>query len=514
MRGAVTAPPNAPAVARLPYGFAPALLISFLFGLSILYSRGAYSEQALLMVLLGFLASCWSFAGALGGERVRMGHSTMLLGLLWSGLFGMAFYAWNDPAIIVSGVQFWELGRTMQLLTLILLLSYLPFIGGKLKEHRVAKVARFTAFGAVLCLSGYDTIRSSPRPWIDVWELQQRGAEYLERGENPYPKVAVRDTGPRRGEDVPYAYPPTHLYATFPAFLIGKDVRFAMLAALLIAGLALRFIVRRSGLGLTSLAEDAPALFIWLSPKLQFVLELAWVDPVQAMWIALMVSAHVAAKPTLAAALLGVAAGSKQTMFWLVPLAGLMLGWNRRQWLITSAVAIALPLPFILADFQALKYANFDYLNALPARPDALTFTNWFARKYGTEIPGNIAFLLAAAVAGVSIWKLRGSTARFGLGLLATYVTFFVFNRWAFANYYFLLCSLSALAAACACHAPELTAMTVRGLKPAATPAGGASPAPAGTSFSSSSVGRPPTSPWPSAESCGASRDRRGRSPR
>jgi predicted membrane-bound dolichyl-phosphate-mannose-protein mannosyltransferase len=242
-----------------------------------------------------------------------------------------------------------------------------------------------------------------------------------------------------------------------------------MLAALLITGVALRFIVRRAGLGSTSLAEDAPALFIWLSPKLQFILEQSWVDPVQIMWITLLVAAHVAARPTLAATLLGVAASSKQTMFWLVPLAAVLLGWDRRQWLITGAVALALPLPFILWDFRALKHANFDFLNALPARPDALTFINWYARKYATEIPGNIAFLLAALVAGVSIWKLSGSTAKFGVALLSTYVTFFVFNRWAFANYYFTLCGLSALAAACSWHAPELANSRL-----AASTAGGA----------------------------------------
>jgi hypothetical protein len=48
------------------------------------------------------------------------------------------------------------------------------------------------------------------------------------------------------------------------------------------------------------------------------------------------------------------------------------------------------------------------------------------------------------------VLKNRGMPAKFGVALATTYTVFFVFNKWAFANYYFTLMALSALAAAAA----------------------------------------------------------------
>jgi len=203
---------------------------------------------------------------------------------------------------------------------------------------------------------------------------------------------------------------------------------------------------------LPSLYEDAPALFIWLSPKLFFILEQAWVDPLQIMLISLTVAAHVSKRPILAAVLMGLTLTAKQTMFWMVGLGGLMLGFSLRQWLITVAIGTASVLPFALWDFGALKHAIFDFFSELPPRRDALTLTNWVSFNFAVDLSPRWAFLVAAGVVGLSVWKLRGSIARFGVAVVLTYSVFFVINKWAFANYYFLLMALAALAAACTFH--------------------------------------------------------------
>jgi hypothetical protein len=53
----------------------------------------------------------------------------------------------------------------------------------------------------------------------------------------------------------------------------------------------------------------------------------------------------------------------------------------------------------------------------------------------------------------------------FSRALVLTYFVFFFFNRWAFANYYFLLTGLAALAGAAALHrsGPSLRSSTSTG---------------------------------------------------
>ncbi len=438
----------------LPSTYGPALLSSFFIGLAIIYSRGAYSEAALLMVLLG--------TGTLVvTSRLTLRTSWIsfraVLPLLWVGVFGLAWIAWNDREIIIYPHRYWVMGRDAQACGLVLLLTYLPFIEGRWKEPRALRWFRIVGFAAALLVGGVDTIKSSPVPHIDAWAAQQSGVAYLSRGQNPYTHVNVADTGPTNLPRVPYVYPPTQLYLTLPAYLLGGDVRYGMLAAVVLSGFLLRFIVRRGGRTLPAFAEDAPALFLWLTPKLFFVIEQSWVDPIQLMLIIAAAAAYLEKRTTLSAVLFGLVLTSKQTMFWVVGIAGLTLGFTRKQWLIIGGVGVAMVLPFALWSFADLRFSIYDVLSGLPPRVDALTFNNWVWHRWQLAIPGGLAFVLAAVAVGLTAWKLRGSKESFGVAVAMTYLLFFAFNRWAFANYYFLIAGLSALAGAVAFHTPAVT---------------------------------------------------------
>jgi hypothetical protein len=305
-------------------------------------------------------------------------------------------------------------------------------------------------FALVVVAAGVDALRAAPQPYIDVWTVQQAGAEALSQLKNPYSEVHVMDTapGPRFGQDVPYVYPPTQLYVTLPAYLLWHDVRFAMLAAVVLAGFGLRFIAARGRLSGPALLADAPALMIWLMPKLFYILEQSWIDPVQLMFIVATLAAYTAGFPWLAAVLLGVTVSAKQTMFWAFGLMAVMLVWDKKQQALAVAVAGGLVAPFVWLDFKALKHANFDFVNELPPRPDALTFTNWAAREFALPPSSKFGFALAICVAALAVWRFGRSRARVGIAIAATYAVFFAFNKWAFANYYFLLTGLCALGAA------------------------------------------------------------------
>lgn len=435
----------------LPLGFAVLLLASFLFSMAITFNRGAYADGALTLILggLGILVVCSLESGRRGVVAER--NPRLQLQIVWLGLLVMLFHGINDEVIIYP-IRPWDLGRKMQLVALGLLFTYVPFLTGRWREHRWVRWGRFGVFAIVVALAGRDAIRASPSPRIDVWTVQQAGAAELKAGRNPYRTVAVRETGPTGLDSVPYVYPPVQLYLTLPAYAAMGDVRYTMLAAIVLAGIGMRYITGRARAELPAIAEDAPALYLWLTPKLFFILEQSWIDPVQVMLIVFAYAAYVSRRPYLAAFVLGFVLASKQTMFWAVGLTGVLLRFDRRQWATTLAVGGALVLPFVWLDFRALKQANFDLLNHLPSRPDALTFNTWYMRTFGSELSKSVGFGLAALTAVLAMWRMRGSAARLGLAVATTYAFFFAFNKWAFANYYFLISSLSAAAAATACH--------------------------------------------------------------
>jgi hypothetical protein len=168
------------------------------------------------------------------------------------------------------------------------------------------------------------------------------------------------------------------------------------------------------------------------------------------MLVSIGTAASVGKRPALSAIAFGAAISSKQSMFWLIPLVGFMLRFRPREWLIMALTGTALVFPFVVLDFARLKYANFDFISGLPPRNDALAFAPWFRRVFHRTFPGSVGFLLAACTVGFALLRMQWSLAGFARAATFTYLVFFFFNKWAFANYYFLLTALAALAAGCA----------------------------------------------------------------
>jgi len=428
------------------------LLASALFGLAIVPRNGAYDNNAVAIIVSGILVlslvamqQFGSTATIIGGPAV-----VMLLSVIWVVLFGMAWAGRNDVWLLVSVNVPWTLARPEQTFMLVLLCAYLPaLIAPQLRETPMWRHVRFGLFACAVLVASWHLLQASPHPSIDVWELQQSGAEALVNGDNPYRVVGVPDTGVRADTVVPYAYPPVQLYATLPAFLLTGDVRYAMVVAVVLTGVVLRLITLRAP-HLPSLAQDAPALFLWLTPKLFLIIEQAWIDPVGLALVCLAVWAHAARRPALAALLFGLAFGSKQTMIWLIPLVGVLVGFSRRQWFLALGVAAATVLPFVLWDSRSLYSATVTFVNDLPTRSDALTLLNWYYFVGGpppAPWPGPLGAIL------VVVWAIRlvpRSISSFTATAALTYGLFFALNKIAFANYYFLVLGLAALSAAAA----------------------------------------------------------------
>ncbi len=441
----------------LPPALLPALVGGFVVTFAVLpASRETFPYAAAVVALVTALAIpllLWA-SGSVLWSRAPMRMPRLLLAIPWGGLVLFVLRAFNDRSLLTSATTDWRLGRSAEVGALLLLCTYLPaIVWGRDESPRFSRT-RFAAFALLTLIAGIETIRIAPLPTIDVWTIQNAGATALEHFQNPYTTVTQADTGNLGDLTVPYVYPPTHAILSLLGDLLGGDVRFTMLLAILIAGLCLRDITRRSGWPLPSFVLDAPVLLFWLTPKLFFILEQGWIDPIQLALFALSINAHLARRPMLTAALLGLTVSSKQSMIWLIPMGAVMLQFGARQWLVAAATGAAAAIPFALLDFTALRHAVIDFELSLPPRPDAITVNVWAARAYHIAIPGAVGTGLAALVTVLSSWFLRRrGVAGLGIAAAATYLVFFAFNKWAFANYYFLVVGLCATAAATAFHA-------------------------------------------------------------
>ncbi|MBT9584520.1 hypothetical protein IV102_14345 [bacterium] len=390
------------------------------------------------------VTTAWNPRGGWRQNRERT------LRMAWGILLVMVGSACTDPAPLLYASRPWVGGGLVRAFSVALLVSYLPELRGSGK--RLAGYwggAGFAGLLTLTALAGVDAIRASPAPAIDVWTMQTEGARELWAGRNPYLTVAVSDTGPPvPGQpNIPYLYPPTQIVVTSIAYRLAGDVRYAMLAAFLLAGIGLRLMTGSSPRGF---ARDAPWLFLWLSPQCYFVIEQAWSEPVPLGLLVWATLAHLRGWPMGAAILFGLAASAKQTGFWLVPLAGLMLRFGAAQWTALLFSAMLPLVPFAWANFAALRHGMFDFLLCQPLRWDSLTVTNGYNLVFDAQVGGTGGFVLAALATVVAGWRMRGSAAGFATAVTFVYFVFFLFNRQAFENYYFLVAGLGALSSAAA----------------------------------------------------------------
>jgi hypothetical protein len=443
------------------------LFVSFLVSFANEISHGRYLGPAVACLAFALVVLAWRLVAAMVNPAVsEETQGKLALWLIWCAVVSMPVTALLDPKILAHPHTSLGVLRALECASLLLLASYVPFLGSRTDSELVRRV-RFACFGAITLAAGAAIIHISPAPGIDVWDLQTQGAKALLRGVNPYAGLTVPDTTPIHPyPTVPYVYAPGTLYAGVIGLLVGGDVRYAMLIALLVSGAALRRVARSPKAAarppVASLAEDAPALFVWLMPPLAFIIELAWTEPVQLMLICLAVGAAVSGRSLLGAVLFGLALTTKQSMFWLIPLAGFAFSYGLREWLamlMTLALGVA---PFAIADFGALKHDTFDFLVGLVPRSDALCLAVWYKAAFGRVFPTAISTAAAgstvAATALDAMWtRMRDSGGRnrvtegaalFGRAAALTYFAFFFFAKWAFANYYFLVSGLAALAAA------------------------------------------------------------------
>ena len=136
-------------------------------------------------------------------------------------------------------------------------------------------------FISVFCL-GMWVIRASPNPKIDIYVFQQSSSAALLQGQNPYeltpPNIYgnMAFYGPELVKDgrmtIGNPYPPLSVYLSTLGYVVGGDIRYAHLLAIVLAA---ALIVRLRPGRAASLA----AYLLLFTPRVFFVVEQSWTEP-------------------------------------------------------------------------------------------------------------------------------------------------------------------------------------------------------------------------------------------
>ena len=303
------------------------------------------------------------------------------------------------------------------------------------RSGRSAKIL-FLACCITLLFAGLWTLRASPHPAIDVFTFFEAASSELTKGGNPYKISMPNIYGPNTNLYAPelvqgdslnfgFPYPLTTLLAGWLGNFLFPDYRFAFLALYVLAAFLL---------GIQGDLEKKIALLALFFPRLEFIFEQGWSDGLSG---ALLLGTAALSTRVPGAVLAGLWISSKQ---YLIPF---ILPWisfsreKRGRTVICIATAGLLYLLPLCINPSAYLWSTFGLQFIQPFRSDSLSYL--FGPIY-LLISGIFLWLLGLFFRIKIILKEKELTQNAALELVFWLIwAFFIFNKQAFANYYFSL---------------------------------------------------------------------------
>ncbi|MEO8245848.1 MAG: glycosyltransferase 87 family protein [Chloroflexota bacterium] len=428
-------------------------LAAFLLGFAVQLDFGTLDPGAILLLSLALPLTLVAVIGprwdALQASNVRFALGLVLIaqfGLLLAWPPGSSSAVQDDGALLP-----YRLGLAAAGIVALLDLADRPAL------RRTRLVALLALWGVAAAW----VVVMEPFPRNDVWWFQQLGGQALLDGINPYamqmPNVYAPDTSLYAPElvdgdrlTVGFLYPPLSLLLALPGLLVAGDVRFAHIVVVLVA--ALLIATMRPG----PIARGAALVFLF-TPRSFFVIEQGWTDPQTVLGVAVIVWVALRRLNPLPIAL-GLAVAVKQHMALLLPLTLLLIPrpihWRRVALAggVAMGLAVAVTLPFVLADPTAFWHSVVEAQFRQPFRTDALSYLAWL----GMDDPRLALIGFAALVpAGVLVaWRGARTPAGFAAATALVYLCFVAFNKQAFVNYYYFV--IGAMCCAIAATAPAV----------------------------------------------------------
>jgi hypothetical protein len=420
-------------------------LTAWLLGYTIDISLGMYSLAALRMLTLAAVACILAVAAPRPSVVERLPSSIWIAAVAIGVLVEAIRIVLRNP-----GNELVSWGTA-----LVAALGLLQAL--ELKRLRLPLLAlALAAFAIVVSLT---FLRYARDPGIDVFMFQQMSADGLLHGRNPYairypslyppgtPFYGPGVVGADNRLDYGFPYFPLSLLMVVPAFVAGGDSRFAHVVA--IAATAGLMASARPG----RWAGGVAILFL-LTPTVYFVVEQSWTEPLLAFTFSLAMFCALRWRKALPYAL-GLLFATKQYTVLIVPLVWLLLdeprSLKRLAILLATAgaVALAITLPFFLWDPRAFYRAVVAFQFLQPFRLDALSYLVWLHHNYPRlTIERWAPFVSVLPAIAFALWRCPRSPAGFAAAATVVYLTFFAFNKQAFANYYYFVVATACWSAA------------------------------------------------------------------
>lgn len=291
---------------------------------------------------------------------------------------------------------------------------------------------------AVIALAGVAGvlgIRATSAPTIDDFHILQGSARALLHLRNIYGQAWPGADG----HLLPYL--PGSAVLLTPFYLLFSDVRYGLLAALVLIALAILALGRRHG------GQQAVAVLAGLSvvyPWVLYVVEQSWPEPLLLGLLAGVVLAVSRNRPGLAVVCFAAALVTKQHVVVLLPLAAVWpaFGWRRT---ITSVLAAAvLTIPWIIAGPRNFWHGAVTYNLNLPPRHDSLSVFTTAIRTGHTPSFALVPLVMLVSWLAALRWLPRTATG-FTLGSAWLLGMFNLVNKQSFFNEWSLVIGLIVL---------------------------------------------------------------------
>jgi hypothetical protein len=258
------------------------------------------------------------------------------------------------------------------------------------------------AIGALVAVVA--VIALVPEPRIDVWYFLSQAVDVTLHAHDMYGHGWVNSPGIAQG----YTYLPMTDVAVTGGKELGGDVRWAMVAALVLSGVLMTLAARRQ-------ASKGAVLLYAVTPGLIALVEQSWTEPLLLLWLVAALFCVDRGHLGWAVVFLAVACATKQHALLLLPVFAMWRPFGLRRTAAAAAGAVVLCMPWLIADLSAFWHDTVSYFLHLPPRADAPTlFTA--AVEAGWTPPRVIVGIVVLGGIGLAAWKAHGPV---GTGAMA-----------------------------------------------------------------------------------------------
>lgn len=266
-------------------------------------------------------------------------------------------------------------------------------------------------------------------PNIDVWDLLQQSSTGLLHGDDMYRQHWAHSTGLQ----AVYPYLPWSTVFLAPFRWIFSDVRFGLLAAILVSAWLVRRSDRASGALLSCL--------LLVSPGWVLLVNRSWTEPLLVLFVGASILAIRSGRNGLAIFTLAAALACKQHIALLLPLFAIWPAFGLRRVVKSVVVAVIAILPWIIAGPGDLWHDAVHANAVLRVKTTSLNIPA-FLLRHGDRVGFWLVVVLVLS-AYVMVWaRVRRTPSGLALSCALVMWAFDLANKQTFFNHYQLPLSL------------------------------------------------------------------------